>query len=276
MAKNSRLNLSKMYFRLIFLALRILDRPIEICICSRMNTSINKQEISNFARDAGKWWDVNGPFKPLHRLNPVRLAFIRSQLCNHFNRDQFSLTPFIGLDIIDIGCGGGLVSEPMARLGGNVTGADADSVAIDVARNHAEQSGLTIKYLNEPAENIDQHFDAVLALEIIEHVNNPSEFVTNCAKLCKSGGIVILSTLNKTPKSYAMGIIAAEWLLRWVPAGTHQWKKFVKPAQLAQYGRNAGLTPVDISGLIFNPLKGEFTLSNTDLDVNYLMIFKKL
>jgi 2-polyprenyl-6-hydroxyphenyl methylase / 3-demethylubiquinone-9 3-methyltransferase len=238
-------------------------------------SSIDKHEIANFSKDAAHWWDSDGPFKPLHRLNPVRLSYIRTVICNHFDKDHLTLKPFQGLDIIDIGCGGGLVTEPMARLGADVTGADADPVAIDVARGHAAQSELDITYVNAPAEEIENTFDVVLALEIIEHVNAPAQFMQNCARLCKTGGLVIVSTLNRTPKSYGLGIIAAERLLRWVPADTHQWRKFVKPAELAQYARAAGLSPVDISGLIFHPLKGEFTLSKTDLDVNYFMVFGK-
>lgn len=239
-------------------------------------SSIDAKEISNFSKDASHWWDPKGPFKPLHQLNPVRLAYIREAVCKHFKRDLLSLKPFTGLDILDIGCGGGLVTEPMARLAATVTGADADPVAIGVAQDHAAQSGLEINYVNAPAEDINQRFDIVLALEIIEHVNDPARFIQNCAKLCKSGGLVIVSTLNRTPKSYALGIIAAEKLLRWVPTGTHQWKKFVKPSELAQFCRNAELTPVDISGLIFNPLKGEFAMSKTDMDVNYFMVCEKI
>lgn len=240
-----------------------------------MASSINQQEISNFTKDADRWWDAHGPFKPLHRLNPVRLAYIREKICARFARDTRSLTPYQGLEILDIGCGGGLVCEPLARLGADVTGADADAKAIAVAISHAAQSGLEITYENKPAEAIERRFDVVLALEIIEHVNDPAAFAAQCARLCKDGGLVIFSTLNRTPKSYALGIIAAEYLLRWVPQGTHRWKKFVKPHELAQYARNAGLKPIETSGLIFHPLKGEFVMSTTDLDVNYFMVLQK-
>ena len=240
-----------------------------------MSNSIDKKEIDNFSKDAAHWWDANGPFKPLHRLNPVRLGYIKEQICKHYGRDFMALKALEGLSVLDVGCGGGLVCEPLARLGADVSGADADPVAIDVANDHAAQSGLNITYYNKPAEQIDQKYDVVLALEIIEHVSDPAVFVANVAKLCKPGGLVIFSTLNRTPKSFALGIVAAEYILRWVPAGTHSWKKFIKPHELARFGRLAGLTPDNTSGLIYNPLEGNFTLSARDMDVNYFMSMTK-
>ena len=240
-----------------------------------MSNTVDQKEIQAFSKDSMHWWDHNGPFKPLHRLNPVRLGYIKDKICAHFGRDPLSLKPFTGLKILDIGCGGGLVCEPMARLDATVTGADADAQAITVAKDHARKSDLTIDYQNKPAEQINTTFDVVLALEIIEHVSDPAAFMHNCAALCKDDGLVILSTLNRTPKSFALGIVAAEYLLRWVPQGTHNWKKFIKPAELAQHARNAGLHPLHTSGLIFNPLKNEFALSKTDMDVNYFMVCRK-
>ncbi len=240
-----------------------------------MSNTVDQKEIQAFSKDAGHWWDPNGPFKPLHRLNPVRLGYIRAQICAHFNLDTQSLKPFADLKVLDIGCGGGLVCEPMARLGAAVTGADADRIAIEVAKSHAKQSGLKINYRNQAAEDIQEQFDVVLALEIIEHVSNPAEFLKHCAALCKPDGLVIVSTLNRTPKSYALGIVAAEYILRWVPPGTHSWKKFVKPSELAQYARQTDFKPFETAGLIFNPLKNEFSISKTDMDVNYFMILKK-
>lgn len=278
-----------------------------------MKNTVDEREIQAFSKDAGHWWDSEGPFKPLHRLNPVRMKYIKEQICAAFDLDTSSLKPLNGLKILDIGCGGGLVCEPLARMGGNVTGADADPVAIEVARKHAEHSGLEIEYLNKSSEELlhshpervrsgparlstskneeshsssgdpstdardDRHlYDAVLALEIIEHVSDPAAFVENCARLCKPGGLVIFSTLNRTPKSYALGIIAAEYILRWVPQGTHSWKKFIKPSELSRFARAADLEVHAINGLIFNPLKGEFSISKTDLDVNYFLVCKRI
>jgi len=236
-----------------------------------MTNSVDQKEIQQFSKDSGQWWDENGPFKPLHRLNPVRLSYIKAQICEHYGRDMNALDAFKGLDILDIGCGGGLVCEPLARLGGNVTGADADAQAIEVACAHADESGLEIAYINGAAEDIEKQFDVVLALEIIEHVTSPAEFVQNVARLVKPSGLVIFSTLNRNPKSFLLGIVAAEHILKWVPKGTHSWNKFIKPSELSRYARGAGLKPHDVTGLIFNPLKDEFALSKRDLDVNYLL-----
>lgn len=238
---------------------------------SAKRSSINEQEIGQFSKDADKWWDENGPFKPLHRLNPTRLSYIKQQICAHYGLDAKAIQPFKKLNILDVGCGGGIVCEPMARMGGKVTGADADPVAIEVARAHAKESDLKITYENKPAEELGKTYDVVLALEIIEHVDHPAEFVENCAKLLKPGGIIIFSTLNRTPKSFALGIVAAEYILRWVPTGTHSWKKFIKPSELTKMIRQAKLKPTDISGLIFNPLSGDFEMSDTDIDVNYFI-----
>lgn len=233
--------------------------------------SVEREEIEHFSKDAPSWWDEDGPFAPLHALNPVRLEYIKTQICSHFSRDIKDFKALTGLRVLDIGCGGGLVSEPLARMGAAVTGIDADEVAIGVAKDHAVQSGLNIEYRVQAAENLGGTFDILLALEIAEHVSNLSDFVADCGKLLKPGGMALFSTLNRTPKSFALGIVAAEYILRWVPRGTHSWKKFVKPSELAAAARQNGLSPADITGLIYNPLKGGFTLSKTDLDVNYLM-----
>ncbi|MEM7651532.1 MAG: bifunctional 2-polyprenyl-6-hydroxyphenol methylase/3-demethylubiquinol 3-O-methyltransferase UbiG [Pseudomonadota bacterium] len=237
-------------------------------------SSIDAQEIENFSKDSAYWWDEDGPFKPLHKLNPVRLSYIKAQICEVFERDIDDLNALKGLSILDVGCGGGLVCEPLARLGARVSGADADAQAIEVAKAHAKDSGLKIDYQNKPAEEIGKKFDVVLALEIIEHVNDPQAFVKSVAKLVKPGGLVIFSTLNRNPKSFLLGIVAAEYILKWVPQGTHSWKKFIKPSELSKMGRAAGLAPKDVTGLVFNPLQGSFQLSKTDLDVNFLMSFQ--
>lgn len=240
-----------------------------------MSSSVRKEEIAHFSKDAGRWWDPEGPFAPLHRLNPARMGHIRAEICRHYELDQASLKPFDGFSVLDVGCGGGLVAEPLARLGATVTGIDADETAIGVARMHAVQVGLNIDYQAVAAEDITEAYDVVLALEIIEHVANPAEFVKTCARLVKPGGLVIFSTLNRNPKSFLLGVVAAEYILRWVPRGTHNWRQFIKPSELAKAARAAGLEPATISGLMFNPLKGEFEISATDIDVNYFMSARK-
>jgi 2-polyprenyl-6-hydroxyphenyl methylase/3-demethylubiquinone-9 3-methyltransferase len=250
-----------------------------------MTSTVDQQEIQAFSNDAKDWWNPKGPFAPLHRLNPLRMGYIRGQICDHFGLDHHNLKPFKGLKILDVGCGGGLVCEPLARLGGTVTGIDADPVAIDVAKDHGKASGLSITYLNEdsiehgnpspyPSPSGRGNYDIITALEIIEHVTDPAAFIASLQKLLKPEGILIISTLNRTAKSYALGIVAAEYILGWVPKGTHDWKKFVKPSELAGYLRQNNLKPTETSGLIFNPLRGEFALSKTDLDVNYFMTAK--
>lgn len=238
-----------------------------------MNT-INAQEIQNFSKDSNRWWDEEGPFKPLHLLNPIRLGYFKAQICGHFGIEDNAPTPYKGLDIIDVGCGGGLVCEPMARLGGNVTGIDADNNAIEVAEAHAKQSDLKIKYECNSSENMTQKFDVVLALEIIEHVDNPEIFVKSIIDLCKPNGLIIFSTLNRTPKSYALGIIAAELILRWVPQGTHSWKKFVKPSELTKMLRDNGAFAKDLCGMTYNPFAKKFTLDKNKVDVNYFLTVK--
>lgn len=237
-------------------------------------STIDETEISHFAQDSSQWWDENGPFRPLHRLNPVRMSYIREQICAHYGLDTKSLKPFKGLNVLDIGCGGGLTCEPMAKMGASVTGIDADATAINVARTHSQNSNLDINYMCGDAADLKTKYDVVLALEVIEHASDPSAFVEVCADRLNPGGLLILSTLNKTAKSYALGIIAAEYFLRWVPRGTHDWGKFQKPSQISAYGRKAGLETHDIRGLVFNPVTNAFALSATDIDVNYLITLK--
>ncbi len=236
--------------------------------------TIDEDEIRHFAKDSDYWWDENGPFKPLHWANPTRISYIKRQICEHYGREANGLKSLKDLSILDIGCGGGLACEPLARLGAKVTGADADTNAIKAAKFHAGQVGLDIEYLNEDAENIGKTFDVVLALEVIEHVSDIQAFVQIVKKAVKPEGLVIFSTLNRTPKSFALGIVGLEYVLGWVPRGTHHWKKFVKPSELSRAARKENLIPHNVCGIVYNPIKNDFSLSEKDLDVNYLMTFK--
>jgi len=226
----------------------------------------NTHEIENFEKMADLWWDIDGPSKPLHKLNPTRIAYIKQSIQRHFAKDTIS-----GLKILDIGCGGGLVCEPLARLGAIMTGIDAGQKAITVATNHATEKNLDITYKCETSDNHKGSYDVILALEVIEHVDNVPEFVASLKKLLKKNGVIIFSTLNRTPKSYALGIIAAEYILRWVPRGTHTWKKFIKPSELARLIESNNMSVMDITGLIYNPFLDHFSLSETDIDMNYFL-----
>ncbi|WP_415405161.1 bifunctional 2-polyprenyl-6-hydroxyphenol methylase/3-demethylubiquinol 3-O-methyltransferase UbiG [Tateyamaria sp. SN3-11] len=236
-------------------------------------TTVDPSEIAKFEAMAAEWWDPNGKFKPLHMLNPCRLDYITSQIAAEFDRDLTGPDPFAGLRILDIGCGGGLLAEPMARLGADVVGADAAERNIPVAQVHAEQSGLTIDYRHTTAEDMaaaGEQFDVVLNMEVVEHVADPLGYLTACQQLLKPGGLHICSTLNRNPKSYMMAIIGAEHVMRWLPKGTHEWSKFITPDELFELMSNAGLTPVDRKGFVFNPLTWAWKLSDTDLSVNYV------
>lgn len=238
----------------------------------KMNT-VDPAEVAKFQAMAAEWWDPNGKFKPLHMLNPCRLDYITRQIAAEFNRDLASENPFEGLTLLDIGCGGGLLSEPMARLGATVVGADAAERNIPVAQVHAEQSGLEIDYRHTTAEAIaeaGEQFDIVLNMEVVEHVADPQDFITVCRQLVKPGGLMICSTLNRNAKSFAMGIIGAEWIMRWLPKGTHEWHKFITPDELFGMLETAGLTPVDRKGFVFNPLGWSWSISDRDLSVNYV------
>ncbi|MEM6309516.1 MAG: bifunctional 2-polyprenyl-6-hydroxyphenol methylase/3-demethylubiquinol 3-O-methyltransferase UbiG [Pseudomonadota bacterium] len=236
-------------------------------------TTVDASEIAKFEAMAAEWWDPNGKFKPLHMLNPCRLDYITQQIAEEFDRDLTTDTPFAGLRILDIGCGGGLLCEPMARLGADVVGADAAERNIPVAQVHAEQSGLTIDYRHTTAEAMaaaGEQFDIVLNMEVVEHVADPLAFLTACQQLLKPAGLHLCSTINRNPKSYLMAIIGAEHIMRWLPKGTHEWNKFITPDELFELMTNAGLEPVDRKGYVFNPLGWSWSISDRDLSVNYV------
>ena len=236
-------------------------------------STVDPAEVAKFEAMAAEWWNPNGKFKPLHMLNPCRLDYITSQIASEFDRDLTTSLPFKGLRILDIGCGGGLLSEPMARLGADVVGADPATRNIPVAQMHAEQSGLTIDYRLTTAEDLalaGERFDVVLNMEVVEHVPDPQSFLTACQTLLKSGGLMICSTLNRNAKSFGMAIIGAEWVMRWLPKGTHDWRKFITPDELAGFITKAGLDPVDRKGMVFNPVAWSWSLSSRDLSVNYV------
>ena len=242
----------------------------------RENT-VDSAEIVRFSALADAWWDPEGDFSPLHRFNPVRLAYIRNRVCEHFDHDKCSLKPLEGLTVLDVGCGGGLVTEPIARMGAIAAAIDASERNISVASLHAEQGGLAIDYRVAAVETLaaeKKQFDIVLALEIIEHVADVDLFMASCVTLTKTGGLLIVATLNRTAKAYALAIVGAEYVLRWMPRGTHQWKKFVKPSELALLLTGNDAEIVDMTGVTYNLLKDDWRLSK-DVTVNYMLCATK-
>ena len=237
-----------------------------------MTTTINKEEIQKFSKLADEWWDVNGKFKPLHMFNPIRIEYITEQIKHHFKIKEDRTNFLNGLDILDIGCGGGLISEPMARLGGKVTGIDASEKNIKVAKIHSEKNQLKINYINKSPEqlNNDKKFDIILNLEIVEHVDNVSLYIDSCNKLLKTDGLMFTATLNRSFMSYIKAIIGAEYILRWLPIGTHDWNKFIKPEELEKLLQNQNFSTVDIKGLEFNPILKKWKKSD-NLSVNYII-----
>ena len=240
-------------------------------------STVDPGEIARFSAMAAEWWDPDGKFRPLHRFNPVRLGYLRDQLCRHFDRDPKQMRPLEGLTILDVGCGGGLISEPLARMGATVTGIDASDRNIGTAEAHAAESGLSIEYQAIPVEELadkGRAFDAVIALEIVEHVADLSLFAKYCAALTRPGGLLVFATLNRTPKSWLFAIVGAECVLRWLPRGTHSWDKFVRPSELAGALEEGGAAVQDIAGVTYDPLQDEWQLSR-DVAVNYLMVASK-
>lgn len=240
---------------------------------SRTQTTVDPEEVAKFEAMAAEWWDPHGKFKPLHMMNPVRLDYICAQVAAEFDRDLTGPRPFEGLRILDIGCGGGLLCEPMARLGATVVGADAAERNIPVAQVHAEQSGLAIEYRHTTAEAMaaaGEVFDVVLNMEVVEHVADPLAYLTACRELLRPGGLHLCSTINRNAKSFALAIVGAEWVMRWLPKGTHEWDRFITPEELYGLLQQAGLEPVDRKGYVFNPVSWQWRISDRDLSVNYV------
>ena len=238
------------------------------------NTTVDPAEIERFSRIAGEWWDPTGKFAPLHRLNPVRIGYIRDRAAAHWKRDALSGVPLHGLSLLDIGCGGGLLSEPMARLGARVTGVDAAPRNVAVAALHAEKQGLEIDYRQGAAEALAEsgnQFDIVLALEIVEHVADAPLFLKSCGRLVRPGGLLFLSTLNRTAKAWALAIAGGEYILRWLPRGTHDWQKFLKPSEVVNGLSAGGIEAQEIVGVVYSPLSRAWSLNKSDLDVNYML-----
>ena len=243
------------------------------------SVSVDPAEMDSFSRMAADWWDPTGPFKPLHIMNGARLGFIKETLCEHFHRDPDSEMPLKGLRLLDIGCGGGLLCEPMVRLGATVTGVDALEKTLKTAKTHAEQVGVEVNYIHGTVEQLvdsgEAPFDAVLNMEVIEHVAQPRDFIADCAKMVRPGGLMICSTINRSFKAFAFAIVGAEYILRWLPRGTHQYAKLVKPAELQRYLKDAGLSPDPSIGMSLNPLSNEWRFSN-DTGINYVTVGKSI
>jgi len=240
--------------------------------------TVDPAELAKFEAMAAEWWDPNGKFRPLHLMNPCRLDYITKQIAAEFNRNLAEPMPFKGLRIIDIGCGGGLLSEPLTRLGADVLGADAAEKNIKVAKLHAEQDGLKIDYRAVTAEALadaGERFDVVVNMEVVEHVADPQDYLMECSNLLKPGGLHICSTINRNSKSFTMAIIGAEYVMRWLPKGTHEWNKFISPDELFEFIEKAGMQPIDRKGFVFNPISWSWKISDRDLSVNYVTAAKK-
>ncbi len=243
----------------------------------KTNGTIDKEEVARFSAMADEWWDPTGKFKPLHKFNPVRLSYIKQEVCKRFGRDENAPDAFKGLRFLDIGCGGGLLSEPMARLGAEVVGADPSEVNIEIAKLHMKSSGLEIDYRAETAEALadaGETFDVVLNMEVVEHVADVPLFLSATSQMVRPGGLMFVATINRTLKAYALAIVGAEYVLRWLPKGTHSYEKLVKPSEIEVPLNSAGLTVIDKSGVSFNPLADTWARSK-DMDVNYMLLAER-
>ena len=240
-------------------------------------TTINKAEIQKFSSLADEWWDVKGKFKPLHMFNPIRIEYITQMIKKHFNISDKKINPFNELNILDIGCGGGLISEPMARLGANVTGIDASEKNIKIAQIHSKENNLEINYINSSPEKLKEreNFDIILNLEIIEHVEDVELYISSCSKLLKKNGLMFTATLNRTVISYLKAIVGAEYILRWLPIGTHDWNKFIRPEELEKKLSIANFKTIEVKGLEFNPFNKKWKKSD-NLSVNYIICSSKI
>jgi 2-polyprenyl-6-hydroxyphenyl methylase / 3-demethylubiquinone-9 3-methyltransferase len=241
-------------------------------------TTIDQTEVDRFSAMAGEWWDPTGKFKPLHKFNPVRIAYIRDKVAEKFGCDPRSHQPLKGLRVLDIGCGGGLLSEPMARMGANVLGADASEKNIGIASTHAGQSGVVVDYRAVTAEALaadGEKFDIVLNMEVVEHVSNVPFFIETCASMVKPGGLMFVATINRTLKAAALAIVGAEYVLRWLPRGTHQYEKLVRPEEIEQPLNASGMNVIDRTGVFFNALSNQWNLSK-DMEVNYMLLAERV
>ncbi|MFZ3033165.1 MAG: bifunctional 2-polyprenyl-6-hydroxyphenol methylase/3-demethylubiquinol 3-O-methyltransferase UbiG [Parvibaculum sp.] len=239
--------------------------------------TVDPAEVARFSAMAAEWWDPTGKFRPLHKFNPVRLGYIKTKVASHFDRDPRAMRPFEGLRFLDIGCGGGLLSEPMCRLGANMVSADASEQNIATASIHASEQGLAIDYRATTAEALmaaGEKFDVILNMEVIEHVADRDGFLQCCAAMLKPGGIMFVATLNRTLKAMGLAIIGAEYILRWLPRGTHDWSKFITPEEMKTSIAACGLTLEETTGVSYNPLTDRWTLGR-DTDVNYMMLTSK-
>lgn len=237
-------------------------------------STIDAAEVERFSAMAAEWWNPNGKFRPLHKFNPIRLAYIRDQVAANFGRDPHAARPFDGLRFLDIGCGGGLLCEPMARLGADVVGADASATNIEVAKLHAAEHKVSVDYRATTAEDLadsGEKFDVILNMEVVEHVADVDLFVAKCGEMVKPGGIMFVATINRTLKALGLAIIGAEYVLRWLPRGTHQWDKFVTPDELAHHLHNNKLGITEQSGVVYSPFADKWSLSS-DMDVNYMVV----